>query len=86
MSPDASRDPTNDLALDAEQLRAKYDGLAEDLSLIHISTSSQGGKSSSRNSKLCSQNWQVSLDRLPSSNCCDLATANSNDAPSLFPF
>ena len=29
MSPDASRDPTNDLALDAEQLRAKYDGLAE---------------------------------------------------------
>ena len=30
MSPDASRDPTNDLAFDAEQLRAKYDGLAED--------------------------------------------------------
>ena len=30
MSPDVSRDPTNDLALGAEQLRAKYDGLAED--------------------------------------------------------
>ncbi len=30
MPPDASRDPTNDLAFDAEQLRVKYDGLAED--------------------------------------------------------
>ena len=30
MSPHASRDPTNDQALDAEQLRTKYDGLAED--------------------------------------------------------
>ena len=29
MSLDASRDPTSDQALDAEQLRAKYDGLAE---------------------------------------------------------
>jgi hypothetical protein len=29
MSPDASRDPSNHLALDAEQLRTKYDGLAE---------------------------------------------------------
>ena len=29
MSPDASRDPANDLALDAEQLQAKYDGLAK---------------------------------------------------------
>lgn len=30
MSPDASCHPTNDLALNAEQLQAKYDGLAED--------------------------------------------------------
>jgi hypothetical protein len=30
MSPDASLNPTNDLAFDAEQLRAKYDGLAKD--------------------------------------------------------
>jgi hypothetical protein len=30
MSPDTSRNPANDLVFDAEQLRAKYDGLAED--------------------------------------------------------
>jgi hypothetical protein len=30
MSPDAFRDPTNDQNLDAEQLRAKYDDLAQD--------------------------------------------------------
>jgi hypothetical protein len=30
MSFDASRDPTDDLALEAEQLRVKYDGLVED--------------------------------------------------------
>ena len=30
MFPDASRNPANELALDTEQLRAKYDGLAED--------------------------------------------------------
>ncbi len=30
MSPDAPRNPTNDQELDAEQLRAKYDGLADD--------------------------------------------------------
>jgi hypothetical protein len=29
MSPDVSRDPTNDRALDAEQLRARYDTLAK---------------------------------------------------------
>ena len=29
MSPDASHDLKNDAAVDAEQLRAKYDGLAE---------------------------------------------------------
>jgi hypothetical protein len=29
MSPDASLDPTNDQAFDAEQLRARYDGLAK---------------------------------------------------------
>jgi hypothetical protein len=30
MSPDASQNPTNDLALEAAQLQAKYDGLAGD--------------------------------------------------------
>jgi hypothetical protein len=30
MSPDASRDSTNDQKLDAEQLGTKYDGLAKD--------------------------------------------------------
>jgi hypothetical protein len=29
MSPEVSHDPKNDVAVDAEQLRAKYDGLAE---------------------------------------------------------
>lgn len=30
MSSNVSRDPTNDQAVNAEQLRAKYDGLAQD--------------------------------------------------------
>src|ERR1700751_2754399 len=30
MSPDATRDPTNDQELNAEQLRVKYDSLAQD--------------------------------------------------------
>ena len=31
MSNDVSRDPTNDLTIDAEQLRTKYDDLAENI-------------------------------------------------------